>query len=866
MHGIRRLQHCPSSEEYFSHEPPLRQKTNAASTPLATYQVGESLTVTALYINTVNEYWYRIQIGEQTGYIPANAVEYKKHLTDDFSFTDATIPNAPVVGKSFNMKGVISAKYNAMTSISANILSGFGANGTSITGHKESVNTSVYSLYRSNVDSKTKFGTVPAGKHTYQNSVEYQNWYIDKNGEMAANTGALTILEHYFVAVSKSVAQSSCKHSLSNTLLQSGSCTVDKVNVQSCATCGMVDVQTTKAPGHQYNITTQSPTCTESGQTIKVCKICGNKQQETLSQTGHSWSEAKVPGSCISHPCTEYTCDNRGDSYRVYSESLMSNWVESVTQGFPQDMVQEKTQYRFARPTTFQSYELLADEILLSSAWDAGKTISLEYVATWPSGFCKGSDLYQQYNNSPVTSLESDTLRREIHSDKQIGYLYYHWCYNDRYTTFHAYFTETDPSNFDCDTSDGSYNAKHETCANTNWYYVTPVNMQEYTEYQMLYTYRTWEDWSEWSDELPDGDNIKIESRTVYRYVDAAYEPHSYENGVCTVCGANEPIESPTITLQYPTLLLEDEIKMNVFFTLDQNIPLENMGMLTWTSKPDVVDIATAENIYPGATFNDGNGFYGVNTDGIPAQNLGDTIYFCINAELADGSIVYGKQVQYSPVTYAYNQLKGGATTEMKSLLVAILNYGAAAQTYLEDTDPLVNANLTDDMKALVEAYRSDMVHSVAMPSASKQGAMAANGGFSAKKPSISLDGAFSINYYFTPSATVKDNMTFYYWNAADFAAVDVLSIDNATGSMVMSNDDGVYGAAIEGIAAKDIDGALYACGVYTDVDGNTYSTGILPYSLGFYCGNTAKGEGTLADLAAAIAVYGYYASSYFAR
>ncbi len=344
---------------------------------------------------------------------------------------------------------------------------------------------------------------------------------------------------------------------------------------------------------------------------------------------------------------------------------------------------------------------------------------------------------------------------------------------------------------------------------------------------------------------------------------------HNYVDGTCTICGEADPnyvpVVVPIITLKTPTLLLEDTIKLNIYYTIDQDIALENMGMLTWSSKPDVVDISTAENIYPGATYNAGNGYYGVNTDGIPAQNLGDIIYFCVYAELADGTIAYGKQVQYSPSTYAYNQINGGASAEMKALLVAILNYGAAAQTYLEDTDALVNANLTDAAKALVEEYNADMVHSVAGVPAAKQGALASNGGFSAKKPSISLGGAFSINYYFTPSATVAGDMTLYYWNAAVFAAADVLSIENATGSSVMANEDGVYGGAVAGIAAKDVDSALYACGVYTDANGNTYSTGILPYSLGFYCGNQVKAGGETADLAAAIAVYGYYAAAYFA-
>jgi hypothetical protein len=107
--------------------------------------------------------------------------------------------------------------------------------------------------------------------------------------------------------------------------------------------------------------------------------------------------------------------------------------------------------------------------------------------------------------------------------------------------------------------------------------------------------------------------------------------------------------------------------------------------------------------------------------------------------------------------------------------------------------------------------------------------------------------------------------MVFYYWNVTDFETADVLCAENATGSSVMTEKNGVYSAAISGIAAKDMDCALYACGVYTDAEGNTYSTGILPYSLGFYCGNQIKtGIEANKPLAAAIAVYGYYAYRYF--
>ena len=165
--------------------------------------------------------------------------------------------------------------------------------------------------------------------------------------------------------------------------------------------------------------------------------------------------------------------------------------------------------------------------------------------------------------------------------------------------------------------------------------------------------------------------------------------------------------------------------------------------------------------------------------------------------------------------------------------------------------------------QALAEEFNSDMTHGVAAPDAVKAGEFVrSKPGFPGRQPNISLDAAFAINYYFTPGYEVVGDMMFYYWNAEDFNAVDVLNTKNATGAMVMTEEDGVYGATISGIAAKEIDSALYACGVYTAADGNTYCTGILPYSLGQYCGNQAAST----PLAAAIAVYGYYASIYFAK
>ena len=71
------------------------------------------------------------------------------------------------------------------------------------------------------------------------------------------------------------------------------------------------------------------------------------------------------------------------------------------------------------------------------------------------------------------------------------------------------------------------------------------------------------------------------------------------------------------------------------------------------------------------------------------------------------------------------------------------------------------------------------------------------------------------------------------------------------------------YLAVVEGIAAKDLDKAAYVSFVYSD--GTTeHCGGVLGYTIGMYCKSQASKTGTLADLAKACAVYGYYAKQLF--
>ena len=501
-----------------------------------------------------------------------------------------------------------------------------------------------------------------------------------------------------------------------------------------------------------------------------------------------------------------------------------------------------------------------------------------------------------------------------VNADEVVGYLYYHWCYNGSYyskpategsyTTFHAYYSTTAPSNYTCDTSDMSYNTGSSTCSNSTWYFTTDVYRQSYTHYKKLFTYERWADFSDWADTaVTASDTRKVETRTVYQLKQAspgehsytaqvtaptcttqgyttytctacghsytgntaAPKGHSYQNGSCTLCGAQDPNYVPSVTqpvfqLRYPTLTFEDVITMNVFFEASNLEDVVEMGLITYKSEVIDYGVENAEAVIPG--YYEASGMYVASTEGIPAKDMGDTYWFAVYAKLSDGSCAYTPLVSYSPAQYAYGQL---SDPEMTKLVVAMLNYGAAAQTYFNyRTDSLMNKDLTAAQQASIESYRADMMASVVNADSAKVGIFTNNGGFSRRYPTITFDGAFCIDYFFTPAKTPSGNVSLYYWTQDAYEAAGTLTPANASGKLTMTPDGtGTYRATIEGIAAKDLDKTVYVSADYTS-GGTSYCSGVLAYSIGAYCVSQAASTDPMSPFAKATAVYGYYAKQLF--
>lgn len=331
----------------------------------------------------------------------------------------------------------------------------------------------------------------------------------------------------------------------------------------------------------------------------------------------------------------------------------------------------------------------------------------------------------------------------------------------------------------------------------------------------------------------------------------------------------SEPAAQVTVQISSATLSLEEETFVNLYLTGENLETLDpgSIGLLTWSAAPDQATVETAQNNYPGAVF-DEKGRAMVRTGGIPAKMLGDDIYLRGYAKTADGTYVYTQLMRYSPKMYAMSRLEKSEDAQLKALCVALLNYGAQAQKYFGyRTDALMNADLTAQQQALVSGYTDDMVTPVAKADEAKAGVFVNNQGFRKRTASVSLDGVFAINYYFTPAKAVEGSVTFYCWSAETYEGATALTAQNATAAVTMEPaDNGVYYAKVDGIAAKDFDEPVYVAAVY-EAEGQTQCTGIIAYSLsGYFAGRVQKESGQLKDLSAAAAVYGFYAKNYFVK
>lgn len=322
---------------------------------------------------------------------------------------------------------------------------------------------------------------------------------------------------------------------------------------------------------------------------------------------------------------------------------------------------------------------------------------------------------------------------------------------------------------------------------------------------------------------------------------------------------------APQLSLKYPSLSFEGEVNYNVYFDAQNlgSLTAADLGLAVFSTENTEGTVETADDVILGVEEKDG--LYMATTNGIPAKNMGDRLYFKVFAKLADGSYVYSDMRSYNAVDYALDALNNSENMSLKALVVAMLNYGAAAQSFFGyNTNSLMNSALTAEHQNLISGFSADTLNGLTAIDAAKTGDFAATDGFAGKYPTVYFDGAFEINYNVIPGNAVDGVVTLYFWNEDTYAAVDTLTAQNADLAVPMVNDNGTWKACSQQIAAKDLDKTVYAAAVY-ESEGTAYCTGILTYSIAAYCQEQAADTtSNMSAFAQATAIYGSAAKVFF--
>lgn len=573
------------------------------------------------------------------------------------------------------------------------------------------------------------------------------------------------------------------------------------------------------ADEHDYEAVVTVPTCVTGGYTTYTC-VCGNSYTGDYEAAfGHSYETVTVAPSCLEAGSMTHTCDICGDSYTEILAAVGHSYEVAVTK--PTCTDGGYTTYTCANC----GHHYISDEVLATGhafrngvcnvcgtkdPGGAESTIPCMLIGDMNGWSETANNMGGSDVRTATLTLQAGTYQFKIkYGDKAYG-------------------------------NDGIIVDTTDTTSADGWIMNTEG-----------------------------GNCTLVASGGNYRFT---FDPQTRLMRVELLDNETEDdtVHEGVIILNSMTLLLEDEIHYKLYFNIaNMSVSEADMGLIIWDEEPVMPTIYGGGTVIEGAAYNSVTGSYGVSSGGIPAKNMGDTKYMVAYAKQPGGGYIYSRVLQYSARTYCMNRVQNSTNQNMRALCVALMNYGAEAQKYFAATTDYTYTELMnvgfEQYQDLVKPYSSNLVEKVGTVGASKAGIFGTTvNGFDKRAVSVSANGIFALNYYFTPSFAAEKVML-YYWDATQFASVATLTAENASGSkeMTLLNGQNEYWACIDGIAAKEIDQTIYACAVY-EVDGVTYSTGVIPYSIATYCVNKASGESEIKAFAEAMVVYCYHAKTYF--
>lgn len=185
----------------------------------------------------------------------------------------------------------------------------------------------------------------------------------------------------------------------------------------------------------------------------------------------------------------------------------------------------EKYFYRYNVKETMTSYATSVSGYVQDGfTLEKASSGTVDYVASWPSGFNTSHALYKQFNVTPKSASETAAQKVTIDSTTTASYLYWHWCanedlnaaynrgisysYNSKYHTFHCFNSTTNQTYSPASDPNAFKYVNKSVCGDSYWFGKIPVKRQTYTVYNKLYNYYKMSDYTDWIEY--DGETIPV--------------------------------------------------------------------------------------------------------------------------------------------------------------------------------------------------------------------------------------------------------------------------------------------------------------------------------------------------------------------
>lgn len=157
-------------------QPCAPESGETESKKLRDVESGERLLVTALYENTLGEYYYQVVDSGVTCYIPAQQTAPEWFNLEDITVADAAVPGTLATGSAFNVAGEVTSTYSAIGAVHISVID---QNGQELLHHSMEKNSGSYDLQQDGFNTALDFSTLKEGAYTFLLSAEGLCSYVE---------------------------------------------------------------------------------------------------------------------------------------------------------------------------------------------------------------------------------------------------------------------------------------------------------------------------------------------------------------------------------------------------------------------------------------------------------------------------------------------------------------------------------------------------------------------------------------------------------------------------------------------------------------------------------------------------------------